>query len=588
MQYIKKLLIVLFCLLHISSYAATSSLDSLLTKEELQWLNQHRTSIVYAPNPAWPPCDFIDEKGVHRGIVADYIQIFESKLGITFQRKYLESWNDIIEGLKTRSVDVVGGIHPTEERKTYLKFTDVFLSTPLVLIIRKEYSGVLNNQAINNMKLACTTGYSSSDFIHKTYPSAQIIECKDDLEALYKTSVGLSDGAVVDLMVASHLVESYGLSNLGNALELDFEWNLTFGIRSDYPELSSILNKVLSTISTDERRQIFDSWIRVPSYKPKSILEKNIRLIVIILAVVVFLLIIVLTISILLRRMVHSRTLDLQESKKKIEESEHNYRELSSSLEQKVVERTNQLLELNSELKREIAERIQAEESDRLKTAFIQNLSHEIRTPMNGILGFAQLLKDRVIHPETFSEYVDSIIHSGERMMATINDLIEISKIESGELEINKQHIFISELLRELKSLYAYEAHQNKLNFLIEDSSDDNESIYTDRTVLIIIFSNLIKNAIKFTRKGKVTIGYRKSAGEHLFFVRDTGIGIEAEKQIFIFDRFQQGDPSLSRGYEGSGLGLSIAKSYCEALGGNICVQSSPGEGSEFRFTLPL
>ena len=226
----------------------------LFRSEEINWLNTNKNKIVYAPNPGWPPCDFIDKDGIHKGIIADYIRIFETKTGIRFQRKYLNSWNEIITGLKDRSIDFVGGIHESEERKQFLNFTDQIFSIPLVLIVTEDFNHELSESNINKMKLACAEGYSSIDFIRLTYPNAEIIECKDDLEALFKTSMGIADGAVIDLMVASHLVETYGFSNLDNALELDFAWKLAFGIRNDYPELSSILNKVLSTISVDERK----------------------------------------------------------------------------------------------------------------------------------------------------------------------------------------------------------------------------------------------------------------------------------------------------------------------------------------------
>lgn len=588
MLLIKKKLILVFLGFVIQANAANSYLDSLLNKQELQWLTDNKDKIIYAPNPNWPPCDFVDSKGIHRGIVSDYIAIFEEKLGLSFNLTYLSSWNEILVGLQNKSVDFVGGIHHSTDRESYLNFTDQFLSIPLVLIVKKDFHSEVNSESFNTMKIACTKGYSTIGYIRKTYPNAEIVECNDDLDAMYRTSMGLTDGAVVDLMVASHLVETYGFSNLGSALKLDFAWKLAFGVRKDYPELCSILNKVLATIDATERQQIFDKWIRVPDYKPKSFVDRNEKLINYVIIAVLISFVVIITIIILLRRIIRTKTNDLVESYRHIEANEKKYRELSQTLEQKVADRTMQLVELNDKLKREMAERIQAEKSNKLKTAFIQNLSHEIRTPMNGILGFAQLLKENMINPASFPEHANKIIKSGERLMSVINDLIEISNIQSGSIEINKQNLPINKLLDEVKDLFAYEAVSKQLDFRIENHSPQNTVIHTDHAVLMTIFRNLIKNAIKFTSSGGITIGYIQHPKKHEFYVRDTGIGIEPEKQKYIFERFRQVDPSESRFYEGTGLGLAIAKSYCDILDGNISLISKPGEGSVFSFKLPV
>jgi signal transduction histidine kinase len=250
--------------------------------------------------------------------------------------------------------------------------------------------------------------------------------------------------------------------------------------------------------------------------------------------------------------------------------------DLNQTLEQKVEERTRALIHAKEK----------AEENDQLKTAFLQNLSHEIRTPMNGILGFAQLLKDRVINPDTFADYVEIIVKSGERMMSIINDLVEISKIEAGQLSIKNGEFLINELLDELSVNYSKLAAEKGLEFQTITTSPT-AALNSDRDVIHLIMSNLIKNAIKFTPSGLVTIGCECINNTNRLFVQDTGIGIAPEKKEIIFDRFVQGDSSISRGYEGAGLGLAIAKAYVEAIGGSIQLESELGKGSLFSFTLP-
>jgi PAS domain S-box-containing protein len=230
-----------------------------------------------------------------------------------------------------------------------------------------------------------------------------------------------------------------------------------------------------------------------------------------------------------------------------------------------------------------------AEESDRLKSAFLANMSHEIRTPMNGILGFADLLKEPKLSGAEKEQYVEIIQKSGKRMLDTINDLIDISKIESGTLEVNYSKVNVNEQLNYFYNFFKPEAESRGLQIICHSPLPDQETdIVTDGEKLNAALSNLIKNAIKYTNEGKIEFGYKRDFDHQIeFFVKDTGIGIEKERQMSVFKRFVQADTSLSKPYEGAGLGLSIAKGYIEKLGGKIWLDSDIGEGSNFYFTVP-
>jgi PAS domain S-box-containing protein len=229
-----------------------------------------------------------------------------------------------------------------------------------------------------------------------------------------------------------------------------------------------------------------------------------------------------------------------------------------------------------------------AEESDRLKTAFLANLSHEIRTPMNGILGFAELLKEPHLSGELQAEYIELINQSGQRMLNLINDLIDISRIEAGESMVQITETQVNALLCDLCSFFKSHAENKKLRLTCTKGLSDSESIIeTDSSKLTQVLTNLVQNALKFTLEGNVDIGYTKKDEMLEFYVKDSGIGIPAEMSESIFERFRQVDSSITRLNEGSGLGLSISKAYVEMLGGTIRVESVPGRGSEFLFTLP-
>lgn len=230
-----------------------------------------------------------------------------------------------------------------------------------------------------------------------------------------------------------------------------------------------------------------------------------------------------------------------------------------------------------------------AEESDRLKSAFLANMSHEIRTPMNGILGFMELLQEPSLDSELRDEYIGIVNASGHRLLATINDIIDISKIESGELELKENMIDIAKMLHGICQFFEPEAAKKGLKLLLESNFPHQTCIVViDAHKTESVITNLLKNAIKFTDQGQIVVGGKLNDKSLEFFVKDTGRGIAEEKLTRIFDRFVQAEISYSRAYEGSGLGLSISQAYVELMGGEINVESELGKGSLFSFTIPV
>ena len=229
-----------------------------------------------------------------------------------------------------------------------------------------------------------------------------------------------------------------------------------------------------------------------------------------------------------------------------------------------------------------------AEESDRLKSAFLSNMSHEIRTPMNGIMGFTELLKEPQLTGEEQQAYIRIIQKSGKRMLNIIKDLVDISKIEAGQMTVVVKESNINEQIEELFHFFKPETERKGIALSFKNHLQSGESVIaTDQEKIYAILTNLIKNAIKYTKHGSIVFGYAKK-GEFLeFFVKDTGIGIPKHRQEAIFNRFVQADIADINVYEGAGLGLSIAKAYVEMLGGKIWVVSIEGEGSIFYFTIP-
>lgn len=261
-------------------------------------------------------------------------------------------------------------------------------------------------------------------------------------------------------------------------------------------------------------------------------------------------------------------------------------------LEDQVKIRTQELERINVQL--EYA-KSKAEESDKLKTAFLSNMSHEIRTPMNAIIGFSELLKDDDIIEEDHDEFLEIIIEKGNLLLNIINDIIDISKVEANEIKIDESATDINELLDELLASFDHlRKIKGKDKILISLSKQFPTQplmILADPIRLKQVLSNLIDNAMKFTHEGSIEFGYRINQNENQknlnFYVKDTGIGIASEMHDIIFNRFRQIDDSHTREFGGTGLGLAISKKLIELMGGSIKIKSEVNKGSIFSFAIP-
>jgi PAS domain S-box-containing protein len=228
-----------------------------------------------------------------------------------------------------------------------------------------------------------------------------------------------------------------------------------------------------------------------------------------------------------------------------------------------------------------------AEESDRLKSAFLANMSHEIRTPMNGIMGFTELLKEPGLTGEEQKRFIEIIQRSGNRLLDTVNDLIDISRIETGQMPVVYNETNVNWQLENLFCFFKSQTEQKGVKLLFDPvlpAKDAN--LLTDQTKPDSILTNLIKNAVKYTETGEICFGCTANEKFLEFFVKDTGIGIPENRREAIFNRFEQADITDKRALQWSGLGLTIAKAYVEMLGGAISVESKEGKGSTFRFTI--
>lgn len=273
-----------------------------------------------------------------------------------------------------------------------------------------------------------------------------------------------------------------------------------------------------------------------------------------------------------------------------IDSNVNNAKELTTATD---LEHNAQNIEKEKQIAALTEAKEKAEESDNLKSAFLSNMSHEIRTPMNGILGFAHLLKEPGLINEKQQKYINIIEKSSTRLLNTINDIVDMSTIHSGQLKVNIQETNINKQIEKVYNFFKPEAESKGINFAFKNSLPTKEAFFlTDCEKIYTILIHLVKNALKNTNKGSIEFGYAgtkssTSKTELMFFVKDTGIGIPKDRQKAIFESFTQSDVSDKMVHQGNGLGLSISKAYVDLLEGKIWVESDEGKGAKFYFSLP-
>jgi signal transduction histidine kinase len=233
--------------------------------------------------------------------------------------------------------------------------------------------------------------------------------------------------------------------------------------------------------------------------------------------------------------------------------------------------------------------RTQAQNATKAKSEFLANMSHELRTPLNAILGYSEMLKDDAEDDglDAYSEDLTKINSSGEHLLTLVNDILDLSKIEAGKMELHVEDFELEEHIKQIEATAKPLVEKNENNFVIE-KPDDIGKLTNDQTKLRQILFNMISNAAKFTKKGTVTLGITKYDEKVRFAVTDTGIGMNAEQLGKVFEEFTQAESSTSKDYGGTGLGLPISKKMTEMMGGIMEVESQEGEGTTFSIVIPI
>lgn len=526
------------------------------TPKEQAWIDKHK-EIRYVIDNHFEPLEYLAKDGnTHAGIASNYLALISQKTGINFVREPTKVWSQSVEKINSRQADMYTCLTRTPTREKVVNFTQPYIIMPQVFITRNDVKFITDIKELYGKKVVFVEGYAQNELIQKEHPQIQPVIVKDIVDA-FKAVVEGDAFAYIDLLpVASSYIQKNGFSNLKISGISRYESTFHMALRNDWEDEGiAILNKVINSISEEEKNNIYNQWIQVKY-------DKTIDYTIVFQIVGAFLLII-------------AGTLFWN-------------RKLSSEIEKRR-EVELALQELNKKL---LIATQEAQSATHAKSNFLSNMSHEIRTPMNSILGFAELL-DEKIEDKKLKSFIKTIRSSGESLLMLINDILDLSKIESGKFEIITKATPIKKLLEESIATFTLQAEQKGLNLELSIDSKIPEVIFIDAFRLKEILTNLIGNALKFTDEGfiKIIVEVHRvhkhlSKIDIVISVQDSGIGIPKEAQSKIFNMFEQQENQDARKYGGTGLGLAISKKLATLMGGSLEVQSDVGKGSVFILKL--
>lgn len=521
------------------------------TEEQIEWIKKHPV-VTVGLDPSYAPYSFLSEEGQHVGIAKDFLEIISKKIGVKFIIKANLSWAEIIQQGKEQKIDVIAPIVLTEQRKEYLNFSPVYIPTPMVIVTQSNKVNIKKPEDLKGLKIALVKNYWSAQEVVERNHGIEEVWVDTVLDALRLVSTDDVDAYVGVMGVVTHLIREQGMSNLKIASAYyDNNDGQRFAIRSDWPELTVLITEALDDISLQQRKEIYDRWISVAQ-------DDSFDYVFFFQVLAIFLLILVLMLF-------YNRKLANEiVQRKKVEQ---------------VLQQTNtSLLESQG-----VAER-----ANKAKSEFISNMSHELRTPLTAIIGFSDVMVDDAALSEPHRAKLKHIKHAGEYLVQLIDDILDISMIESGNLKLHIEKLSVKQLLEECLHFISPQASAKHIQSEVR-LEHKHDFIQADKLRMKQVLLNLLSNAIKYNHEGgQIVITVCDEASGYLkIIVDDTGIGIDAEQIEKVFADYERIGAERTE-VAGRGMGLAIAKKLMENMGGRIGVSSIKGKGSSFWIIIPL
>ncbi|WP_299443060.1 transporter substrate-binding domain-containing protein [uncultured Aquimarina sp.] len=537
---LKKLLCLFPFFLLLSVVCSCSKSLTLSDLEEK--LLQQNDSITVAIYPYYPPYQFVNEQNEIDGIFIDYLKLIEQKIGYKFKTKRYEDWPKLLKDVKDNKVQCILEIQKTEGRKSYLKFYTPLFISPHVIVTRNEASFGNDIKSLNDKTIVLPEDYAITENLKNTYPDFNIVTDKDELTCLSKLNSGEYDAYIGPKALVSYYVRLKRLDNLKMNSGIGLDYKPGLAVNKTNTVLDGILSKALSSITKKEKESILNSWYYsnvIPFYQtPKFWILISLIILLLFIVVVSF----------------------------------------NSYLKFKIKQKAEELI-----IARDIAE-----ESNRLKTNFINNIPQEIRTPMNGIVGLSEFLDDENLSSEERQKYTQMIIGNSKELLSIIDNILEISQLQTKRFTLRLVEINLKDVFRTLVSYYDAKAEEKNTKFYIKNNLTHTENlVLMDRPKLNKILNALVDNAVKYTNHGSIDI-LCKVIGDFLFIsIKDTGIGINEKNKNKIKKSLASDWKNTIGEYEGMGLGLTIAKKNSDFIGGQITLTSEKNEGSTFTLKVP-
>ncbi|MCW8987193.1 MAG: transporter substrate-binding domain-containing protein [Gammaproteobacteria bacterium] len=527
-----------------------------LTDKEKAWLDAHPV-IRLASDSFWPPFEVIDDKGRYSGIAADYMHLIEKRLGIKFVISPKKPWSEITQMLKNKELDVFSCAMETNNRKEYAQFTSPYISHQMVIVTQNNIGYINGLAGLNGKTIAVEKNYASYEIISAEHPELALHPYPDSKSAINAVSQGKVFAYIGNIATMSHVVRNNGITNLKVSGHVPYKHELGIGVRKDWPEFIPILEKTLDSINLEEKNAILQKWIAIESEK-----ELDLTLIIKIIgaALIIFLAI-----------LYWNRKLSNEITRRKIVEDQ--LREHQVMLEQR-----------GAELEFAVDE---AKQANLAKSEFLSSMSHELRTPMNSILGFSELLSTDTTLDKGNVECAEEIFKAGKHLLSLINEVLDLSRVESGHVEFSLETVNVSQVIHDCFIFTGKLAET--VNVRVSHSVPTDVSIITDLTRFKQILLNLITNAIKYNRDGGSVKLTAESSNNNTIriMIRDTGKGIPANRMHELFEPFNRLGAEYSD-IEGTGIGLTFTRRLVELLGGQLGVESKVDEGSVFWVEFPI
>ena len=540
---------------------------AVLSNEENDWLTQHGTIRMGFLNDDPGVSSLDSSSGKPTGIINDYIDYATNCIDdatLKFKLVGFDSQEEQIQALKKGEIDMIFHINqnPYASQEKKISLSNTVWTFNLAAITGREY---FDENAENSVAVA-KDDFSSKLYIAYNYPKWEIKEYDTQKKAEKAVRAGKTDCFIV----RSSQVTEYTKNNKLHCVFLIKAGNVSFAVDRGNSTLLSILNKTLTAMPSSKLTgalSVYNDTLKKVTLV--DFLKDNLSMVLFVcIAIVLLVLLIILG---FLKKAIAAET--------KAKQAASETHEMNEKLH-----------ESQNELKLAL---LQAESANSAKTTFLNNMSHDIRTPMNAIIGFTSLAASHIDNKELVKDYLGKIGTSSEHLLSLINDVLDMSRIESGKVKIDERPLHLPDLMHDVRTIIRPSINSKQLDFLIDTVDVVDEDIIADKLRLTQVILNILSNGVKYNKTGGM-ISLRvkqekkapKGCATYHFIVRDTGIGISKEFQKHIFDNFSREETATVSGIQGTGLGLAISKKIVEMMGGTITVNSEEGVGSEFDVCL--